>query len=325
MNIRILDILYANKDYVSGETICKQLNVSRTSIWKNINSLKKEGYNISSINNKGYKLIQEDFPLNEYEVKRHYNGEIDLEYIPSIDSTNNYAKEVASKKKKDISLIFTKNQINGRGRLGRSFISNNDKGIWASYIFKPSIEPSKSTIFTLAASVAVCKTLNKVCKVKTMIKWPNDIILNNRKVCGILTEMNCEMDIVNYIITGIGINLLQESFDKDLKNIATSIYIETKKKYDRGLIIATLCYNINNIYELIKKNNYKQVLEEWNCLSLINGKEIKIIKNKEVIYGQAIGIDEEGKLIVLDKNGIERIYNSGEVSIRGIMGCTKKE
>jgi len=320
MKSNILDILYLSSEYISGEVISKKLGVSRTAIWKHINLLKKEGYAIYSINNKGYKLVKENLPLNEYEVKRHYKGKIKLNYIKETDSTNTYAKKTAKNNTNEIEMVFTSIQKKGRGRLKREFISNNNEGIWASYVFKPNMEPQKATIFTLAASVAVCKLLVDKCGINAQIKWPNDIIVNNKKICGILTEMSCEMDNINYIITGIGINVLQKEFDKALNNIATSIYQVTKQKYDRGLLIAYLCYNIDDIYKEITNNNIDAIIKKWNEFSLTNGKEIKIQKGSESLYGKAIGIDKIGRLIVELTDGKREVFNSGEISIRGIMG-----
>jgi len=320
MKNSILDILYSSSEYISGETISKQLKVSRTAIWKNINLLKKEGYNIYSINNKGYKLIKEDLPLNEYEVKRHYTGNIKLNYIKETDSTNTYAKKNIKSNNNEIEMVFTSIQTKGRGRLKREFISNNKEGIWVSYIFKPNMDPQKATIFTLAISVAVCELLVEKCGINAKIKWPNDVIVNNKKICGILTEMSCEMDNINYIITGIGINVLQKEFNQTINNIATSIYKVTKQKYDRGLLIAYLCYNIDNIYKDIINGNIDIIIKKWNEFSLTNGKEIKIQKGSETLYGKAVGIDDIGRLIVKLEDGKRKVFNSGEISIRGIMG-----
>ncbi|MBN2853521.1 MAG: biotin--[acetyl-CoA-carboxylase] ligase [Clostridia bacterium] len=319
MNSKILDILYASSDYVSGETISESLGVSRTAVWKHINMLKKERYQILSVSNKGYKLIKENLPLNEYEVKRYYDGNMNLIYMNEVESTNTTAKSIASELTKT-TLVMAGIQNKGRGRLGKEFSSDNDKGIWTSFIFKPEMEPAKATIFTLAASVAVCKTLKEKCHIDAKIKWPNDIIVNNKKICGILTEMSSEMDKVNYIVVGIGINLLQTEFESTIKEVATSVFLATKQKYERGLLIGSLCYNMDEIYSDIQNNELSKIIDEWKHFSMTIGREVRVIKAHEEFYGIVKDIDDAGRLILEEKSGKIEVFNAGEVSIRGIMG-----
>lgn len=320
MKYEVLTMLNHTDKYLSGETISKKLGVSRTAIWKHINSLRNEGYKILSVTNKGYLLEKEHLPLTNYQVLQSYEGKTKLYFFNEVNSTNTKAKEIANDITADKALVYSKIQHQGRGRLGRTFQSNNQAGLWLSYVYKPIIPPEKATIFTLAASVAVCKLLENTCHVDAKIKWPNDIIIKGKKLCGILTEMSCEMDKINYIVVGIGLNVNQLSFDDNIRNIATSLYLETGQKYDRGLLIGGLCYNMDYVYEQIICNKISDIIDEWKKYALPMGQMITIHKGKEQIQATTIDINNSGHLMVKEANGQVNTYQSGEISIRGIMG-----
>ncbi len=320
MKYEVLTMLYNTDKYLSGETISKKLGVSRTAIWKYITLLRSEGYKISSATNKGYLLKRDYIPLTNYQVLQNYDGDTKLYFFNEVNSTNTKAKEIANEIIDNKALVYSRTQQQGRGRLGRTFLSNNQSGLWLSYIYKPTITPEKATIFTLAASVAVCKLLKKECQLDAKIKWPNDIIISGKKLCGILTEMSCEMDKINYIIVGIGLNVSQLSFDDSIKDIATSLYLETGQKYDRGLLIGGLCYNMDNVYEQIINNKIPDIISEWKKYALPMGQNIIIHKGKEQIEATTITINDSGHLMVREVNGEVNAYQSGEISIRGIMG-----
>ncbi|MCK5811983.1 MAG: biotin--[acetyl-CoA-carboxylase] ligase [Clostridiales bacterium] len=320
MKYEVLTMLNHADKYLSGETISKKLGVSRTAIWKHITSLRNEGYEILSVTNKGYLLKRDSIPLTNYQVLQNYNGDTKLYFFNELNSTNTKAKEMANEIIDDKALIYSRIQKQGRGRLGRNFHSNNLSGLWLSFVYKPAMNPEKATIFTLAASVAVCKLLKKECQMDARIKWPNDIIVNGKKLCGILTEMSCEMDKINYIVVGIGLNVAQLTFDDSIKDIATSLYLETEQKYDRGLLIGRLCYNMDNVYEQIINNKIPDIISEWKKYALPMGQKIVIYKGKEKINAKTITINDKGHLIVREENGEVNAYQSGEISIRGIMG-----
>jgi len=322
MKIRILDILYENKDKpISGQVLSRILDVSRTAVWKHIKMLIEEGYRIESFEGIGYKLTESDV-LNEYEIKKRLNREIPFVFKKSIDSTNTLSKLIARENKNEFMFVVAENQESGRGRMGRSFESDNKKGIWCSFILKPAMDPENALIITLASATAVCKTLEDVCGLKTGIKWPNDIVVGKKKICGILSEMSCETGAIEFIVVGIGINISQtaEDFSSDVAKVATSVLEETGFKCQRAEIISSLCYNMQEIYRLVKAEKADEIKKRWEQYSVTDGKNIKVIKNNEEINAVAEGIDENGRLIITDENGIRSIYNSGEISIRGIMG-----
>lgn len=322
MKNKILNILYENINLpVSGQILSNVLGVSRTAVWKHIKALSFEGYTIKSSGGKGYILTESDV-LNEYELRKKLGTEIPFIYQKSVDSTNTLAKETARQTKNEFMLVNAENQQVGRGRLGRSFESDNNKGIWSSFILKPGMTPQSALILTIASATAVCKTLEDICALKTGIKWPNDIVSNGKKICGILSEMSCETGIIEFIVVGIGINVSQsaEDFSKEVTKIATSVFSETGHRYHRAEIIASLCYNMQEIYSLVKAGKTEEILRRWKKYTVTDGKKIKIIKGSEEIIAHAEGIDKMGRLVVSDENGIMTTYNSGEISVRGIMG-----
>jgi len=320
MKSRILDILYKNIDNpVSGQVLSQVLGVSRTAVWKHIKGLISDGYVIESSGGKGYKLIKSDV-LNDYELKKRL-GDIPFMYKKSVDSTNTLAKQIAGSIDSEFMLVTAQIQEAGRGRLGRSFESDNDKGIWCSFVLKPGMNPENALIITIASATAVCKTLEKICGIKTGIKWPNDIVIKGKKICGILSEMSCETGAIEYIVVGIGINLSQEAgdFTPEVAEIATSVLAETRQRFSRAEIISSLCYNMQEVYRLVKSGDNSEITKRWKTYSVTDGKMIKIIKNGRQAKARADGIDEKGRLIITDADGNRTIYNSGEISVRGIM------
>ncbi len=323
MNKKILDELYSRPgEYVSGQKLCKILGVSRTAVWKHIRELTEQGYDISAEGGKGYMLQGTGDVLNAYEISRRIPKDIEVHYIKSVDSTNNLAKRSAGLTGSDFSVIAAGSQSGGRGRIGRKFESANEKGVWCSFLLKPDMEPEKALAVTIASSIAVCRTIEEVCGVKAGIKWPNDIIVSNRKVCGILSEMSCETGVIDYIVIGIGINVLQEEkdFPEDIRDKACSLYMETGREFSRAEITASLCYNMQEVFGYLKRGHISEVLKAWDDYTLTDGRRIRVLKNKESREMTAVGIDERGRLIAADDKGNEIRFTSGEISVRGILG-----
>src|SRR6056297_1639751 len=236
MKNKILKILKENKDYISGEKISNILNVSRTAVWKNINNLKEKGYKIDSISRKGYKLISSPDILTYEEITPYLKTENigkNILYFDTIDSTNKKAKGIAETSP-DGTVVISKEQTAGRGRLGRNWSSPKGSSLLISILLKPEIDPSKVSNITLVGAVALVKTLEDL-GIEGLIKWPNDIIINGKKIAGILTEMSAEINQVNYIIMGIGVNLFvkTEEFHEDISHKAGSILSETGETIDR--------------------------------------------------------------------------------------------
>ncbi|MEW9078881.1 biotin--[acetyl-CoA-carboxylase] ligase [Terrisporobacter glycolicus] len=315
-------ILGSGSDFVSGEELSKKLGISRTAIWKHINILREEGYNIESVNKKGYRLIgsPKDLlnPQNIYHnLKTEFIGK-NIIHLESVDSTNDYLKKIGNDVQ-DGTVVISEEQTKGKGRLGRNWQSKSKEGIWMSIILKPEIIPYKAPFITLIAGAAIVKALNNL-QVSANIKWPNDIIINNKKVSGILTELSAEIERINYVVVGIGMNVKSLDFDKELEEKATSLY---KENYhlSRVEIVSQVLYEFENLYNDYIKNDYKEeILKICKEYSAILNKDVYIIKDDEKELVKCIDISDNGNLIVMDdKDNIQEIL-SGEVSIRGVKG-----
>ena len=239
-------------------------------------------------------------------------------HFETIDSTNDYAKEIALKEVEG-TVIISEEQTKGRGRLKRQWHSKYKEGIWMSVILKPDIIPKKASFITLIAGVSIVNVLNKL-GVKAFIKWPNDIIINNKKVAGILTELSAEIDKINYIILGIGINVKTTEFSQEISKIATSLYKEGYK-ISRVDIITNIITEFENLYlQYVNKDLRKDTLYIFRKYSCIIGKDVYLIKDEQKELVRCLDINEDGNLIVLTENNIIKEIISGEISIRGVKG-----
>lgn len=317
MKNKLLKLLEESKDYISGEEISKIFNVSRSAIWKHIKALKEAGYTIEGVSKKGYKLISSPDLLLEDEIIKNLNTSFigqNVFYYPSVNSTNETAKSLA-KKAKDGSIIVAEKQLGGKGRLGRVWSSPHG-GIWTSIILKPDIEPIYGAKITQVAAAAIIKSL-KIINIHALIKWPNDIYINDKKLCGILTEMKCDMDRIDYLIVGVGINanVDENSFPEEVKNIATSLKISKNKTFNRAKILGSFLNEFEDLYLQVTKNNdYSKVLSICRNNSIILDKDAYLITSLGKEKVKCIGIDDDGALIIKDSKGITRSVISGEIT-----------
>lgn len=321
MKTKVLNLLKENKDnFLSGEKISKELGVSRAAVWKYINALKEDGYEIESVSRKGYKIINSPDILTYEEIKEYLNTDFignKIIHFDSINSTNIKAKELADFGEEEGTVIISEEQTLGRGRLGRSWIAPKYKGIWMSIILRPDINPIHVAKITQISAAAVCLAISEM-KVEAYIKWPNDIIINNKKVCGILTEMSSELNKINYAVLGIGINVNidKNEFPDSIKNTAASIKSETGKEFMRKKITAKVLNNFEMLYkQFIYDGNARNSLDICRKKSIILGKTISIIKNSRTINVKAININDNGELVVQYADGTIENLISGEISL----------
>ena len=324
MRNKILEALYANKgNYVSGEILKEKLGISRTAVWKHIKILQDQGYNIQTAPRKGYVLFEADDKLLSKEIESllwgHTMGR-ELIVFDSIDSTNTYGKNNADHLMDGI-IILSEEQLAGRGRRGKDWSSPKGTGIWMSMVLKPDIPPTEGVKTTQRAAAAVCKAIRDLTGLNALIKWPNDIVVNGRKVCGILTEMAGQLNKIDYIVVGIGINVNNTEFPEGISAVATSLQIEYGKKIDRKELIVRIIKNFEALYHSYIENlNLTQVVAIVRDYSAVIGKEIKVIHGASERIVTVHDIDEEGFLIVESGDGKREVIFSGEVSIRGKNG-----
>lgn len=322
----IMKLLRAQQgEYVSGEEISKQLKVSRTAVWKNINLLRNEGYEILSVTNKGYRLISDVKELNEVELKyalKDYKLIEEALFFDTIDSTNQKAKSIGSQLDFCQSLIVSDEQTSGKGRLGRQWESEKGTGIWMSLLLKPNFTPDLASRITLMAAAAMSDAIESETGLETSIKWPNDIVVGGKKVCGILTELNAELNHINYLVLGIGVNVNTKNFDDEIKDKATSLSLESNNKWINRLNIIKLFVEKFEIYynQFVNENDFRPVIEYNRRKSITLNKEVEIISGNVKKIAFALDIDMNGNLIVKNSNGSNEAIYYGEVSVRGVNG-----
>lgn len=324
MKEEILRLLRSADGYISGQELCNRFGVSRTAVWKAINQLKEAGYEIEAQQNKGYRLMAAPDLMTETEIKSLMHTEWvakEVLYFDTIDSTNTKAQELAEKGYPSGTLVVADKQESGKGRRGRSWVSPSGTGIFMTLMIKPDINPNNASMLTLVAALAVAKAITSVTGEEAMIKWPNDIVVNSKKVCGILTEMNAQFDYINHIVVGIGINVHNESFPEEISQMASSLMIEAGgKRFHRAQIIAETMSYFEQYYDtFLKTQDLSALVREYDELLVNRNKSVRVLDPKEPFDGKAMGITPKGELIV-DTWESRKLVSSGEVSVRGIYG-----
>lgn len=324
MKSEILRLLKENDTYISGQQLCEQFQVSRTAIWKVIDQLKKEGYQIEAVRNKGYRLIESPDVMSKAEidslVDTKWAGK-NVIYYDETDSTNNRAKEAGNNKEPHGTLFVADMQMAGKGRRGRVWKSPSGSSIYMTILLYPDIPPVKAPQLTLIMAIAVAEGIREVTGLETKIKWPNDIVVNGKKICGILTEMSTEIDYINHVVIGIGINVNMESFPEDIAKTATSLRIEAGKEFRRFELIAAIMEHFEKAYEAVcEAGSLEPIMEDYNCLLVNCGRRVRVLEPEHEYDALALGIDKTGELQVECEDGSRKSVFAGEVSVRGIYG-----
>lgn len=310
----------AGRNFISGESIAEQMKVSRTAIWKHIQSLRRRGYSISSSERLGYKLDQiPDLLLPEivqFELGTKILAvEPNYVYRTSIDSTNELAKKMAYEGAAEGTVVVAEEQTGGRGRLERHFFSPKEKGIWFSVILRPQCLAKDAPKFTLMAAVAVARAMERF-NLRAEIKWPNDIMYDGRKLVGILTEMSAEIGHVNYIVVGIGINVncSRAEFPESIREIATSLSEIAGENLSRTKFFRAVLEEFDALY---LAGDFAEVFKNWRKYNNTLGRKVTVLATEsgEIFTGKAVDLDADGALVV-DVDGVRKIVYAGDVSIR---------
>ncbi|WP_368504478.1 biotin--[acetyl-CoA-carboxylase] ligase [Alkalihalophilus sp. As8PL] len=317
MKEKLLKIFLEHEgEYVSGEKISQELGCSRTAVWKHIEELRKNGYKLDSAPRKGYRMVTKANGIHSHEIKQYlktnYLGH-ELTYFDAVDSTQYVAHKLAQEGVKQGHVVIANEQTAGRGRLGRVWHSRSDTSISMSLILRPSLPPQKTPQITLLAAVAVVRAIKKNTGLTCEIKWPNDILLNGKKLVGILTEMQADPDLVHSVIVGIGLNVNQQKddFGEDIESIATSLSIASGKTVDRANLIADILSEFEWLYDEYLIEGFSTIRPMWEAYSISVGTYIYARMIKEVIYGYAKGITDDGVLLVEDEHGkVHSIYSA---------------
>ena len=311
---KVLELLYKHDGYVSGEEIARAAGVGRNSVWKAVNSLKEQGYNIVT-GAGGYMLCGGVF--NEFAIKQYLNREHKIHIYKQETSSNTVAKVLCQGGEAEGSVVVVESQTQGRGRMGRSFISESENGLYMSVILRPSIPADRCVNVTVMCAVAVKEAIESLTDRRCGIKWVNDIYIGEKKCCGILTEASFDFESgsLQYVVVGIGVNLCppKGGFDKEIEEIACGVYENECPKDFKEKLCAQIINRLFYHYERFEKGEY---IKEYKNASIIIGESVEVRVGDTVTYGVAVDIDDNANLIVRDENGETHSFNSGEARVR---------
>jgi BirA family biotin operon repressor/biotin-[acetyl-CoA-carboxylase] ligase len=296
-------LLHQTDDFISGEEISRRLSISRTAVWKQINKLRKLGYEFEAVPHKGYRILLKPDSLDPLTLRNALNTSImgaSIEIIKTTVSTQEEARKRAEQGAAEGTLIVAEEQTGGKGRLGRKFFSPYGKGVWMSLILRPQQPVKITSQLTLLTGVAVCRAIRRTTALEAGIKWPNDILINKRKICGILLESVIEDEVVRYCIAGIGIsvNLDVEDYPDDLRELASSIKIESGTSMDRTLLIAAVMDEFESLYKLYQQEGFQAIASLWEALSVMIQQKVVVSTHQGQREGIAVGLDPSGALLV---------------------------
>jgi len=307
--------------FLSGEEISRRLKVTRTAIWKRVKHLRTLGYEIKASTRTGYRLIQSPDLLTPSEVKpllrTKWMGRT-IHHFHSMDSTNSKAYQLALQGAREGEIVIAESQKRGRGRLGRKWFSPPLSNLYLSVILRPKIPPHQAPLITLMAAVATADAIKKFSGFQPLIKWPNDILLKNRKVAGLLNEIHSEMDRIHFVILGIGVNLNMDKrlFAKEIRSLATSLKREMGQSISRKAFLQTLLEELEMWYETFLEKGAPAVLEAWRERAKIQGRAVRVTCFGEILAGVAMGVDSDGALILETEEGERKRVVAGDVEYR---------
>jgi len=311
----ILKALHEKKgEYVSDEELASEGGISLEQVPQEIQWLKDDDYIIEHSSELGYRLIKVSNRLLPYEIQRDLHASymgVEIHYFKEVDSTNEVAKKLALEGAPEGTIVIAESQSSGKGRLGKKWISPSG-GVWMTIILRPDIPPRQAPQLTLVTGVAVAETLSKECGLDVGIKWPNDILIGNKKVSGILTEAitNQELD---FVVVGIGIdlNVDLDSFPPELREGATSLKRELDRDIPGVKLVQNFLADFENLYNEFKAGNFPEILAEWRRLSKTIGRQVEVRKRGRVVTGEAVGVNKDGMLILETEDGLRKVI-SGE-------------
>lgn len=313
---------HAAEGAVSGADLAERLGISRAAIWARIEELRALGYDIHASPHDGYRLRSAPDLLLGDDLVALLDPETvigrDIRVFQETTSTNDVADKLGRDGVKEGMVVFAESQTKGRGRLGRQWLSAPGKGLWLSVLLRPALSPQAATQITVASATALARALSQAGGIQAEIKWPNDIMINGRKLCGILTEMSAELDKINYIVLGIGVNVnfAPADFPLDLRKTATSLAIEAGRRLPRAEVAAAILRELDHDYARIRAGDFEELADEWEARCTTIGRNVEITAGNKTVHGRAESLDPEGALLVRTEHGhLERIIG-GDVTLR---------
>lgn len=304
--------------YVSGESMSNELGVSRTAIWKKIRKLEEAGYRFEASRRLGYRLLSVPDKLSIDDLKRQLKSDTfgkSILLFDSVESTQNLARAAAEEGAAEGTLFIAEQQVSGRGRMGRQWVSPRGKGIWMSMVLRPTVPIHFAPQLTLLTAVALCRSLKKLTALPIGIKWPNDLLIDGKKISGILLESAAEEERLRYVIAGIGIsvNLETEDYAEELLDKATSLAIASGQKWDRVDVIADFLKEWEQLYSLYQEQGFSSIITLWEALSVSLGRKVRLLTPQGDMVGVPIGLDESGAIRIRQEDGTEKSVFSAEM------------
>ena len=311
---KILAALRAHPDGVSGAQLAEQLAISRAAVWARIDDLRKVGYDIEAGPHFGYKLVNSPDALHADDLlarlgKTKAIGR-DIQVFEQTTSTNDVVEKLARDGVKEGVVVFAESQTKGRGRLGRVWQSPTRKGLWFSILLRPNLRPQETTQLTVISATALRRAIKTVTGLTADIKWPNDLLIDGKKVVGILTEMSAEVDRVRHIIIGIGVDVNQNAgeFPEELRKIATSLKLEAGEEVCRAELATEILRELDLDYARVCAGKFPEVADEWEAACVTIGKNVTVHTGDRKFRGRAESLDDDGALLVRTEHGhLERI------------------
>ncbi len=314
-------LLESNSNFVSGNLLATELGISRVGVWARLEKLRQEGFGVEAVRHRGYRLIEEPSTLNEGLIRAYLDlakSNVELNFREEVDSTNTEAERILAEGRATPFAVLALRQTKGRGRMGRPWHSVDEGNLYSSFAFRPYLPPSQMQMITLWMGVQLCHFISTRLELHAMVKWPNDIVSNGRKLAGILAEARVDSDRTRDLIFGIGINVNSQctKWPEDMAKVATSLADLNGKPLKINQIASELIQTVNSAYERYVSGAYKsEIFELWNRYDALRGRVVKGSKGKTEIVGTADGIDDHGNLLLTLENGQTQQIHAGEVSI----------
>ena len=310
----VFRLLLEAGDFISGEALSDKLGVSRAAVWKHVKGLQSEGYTIEAVRNRGYRLLPNGVRQEELlpYLQTKWLGR-EYKYLAEVDSTNIAAKSWAAQNAPNGAVVVADLQTQGRGRLGRAWSSPSGTGLWLSLVLRPRLEPERAPQISLTTAVGACAALQAL-GYQAGIKWPNDIYIGGRKICGMLTEMHGSMESVEWVVVGIGINCLNKDLPPEIQDVATSLALaEPEKQVIRAQVAAELLNQLEKYYTILYEQGFAEIRRVWLENNITLGKRVKISTLDETFFGEALDMQEDGALLVKREDGQNFSLVTGDV------------
>jgi BirA family biotin operon repressor/biotin-[acetyl-CoA-carboxylase] ligase len=313
----VLQVLRGAHDPISGERLAAQLGLSRAGVWKRVHRLKALGYAIEGSPRRGYRLLSVPDKLLPAEVLQGLQTHVltgPVHYFETLDSTNNLAKELAAREAPEGTVVIAETQTGGRGRLGREWDSPPGVGLYVSVVLRPLLPPVELPQITLSTAVAAVRAIRRVTGVAPGIKWPNDLLLNGKKLGGILTEMETESDRIRHVVTGLGLNVNNPNFPPELAGTAISLSQALGGSFSRVDLLQAWLEEFEKVYERFVNRGFAEILIEWKRYTITLGRAVMVRQGPRLISGQAVDVAIDGALLIHTPDGETVRVTSGEIA-----------